>query len=99
MATKPPCGIRHRQGGAGGQRRGDPSGRLTDSLQDPAHDALRVHADLLLQQLFVKPIDEEAVAEACGNHNLIVAMEENVACGGYGEKKNVPALSSFCPFT
>ncbi len=35
---------------------------------------------------FVKPIDEEAVLEACKNHKLIVTMEENVASGGFGEK-------------
>lgn len=35
---------------------------------------------------FVKPIDEEAVKEACEDHKLIVTMEENVASGGFGEK-------------
>ena len=40
----------------------------------------------LINARFVKPIDEEAVLEACENHQLIVTMEENVACGGYGEK-------------
>ncbi len=35
---------------------------------------------------FVKPIDEQAVREACKEHKLIVTMEENVASGGYGEK-------------
>ena len=35
---------------------------------------------------FVKPIDEQAVKEACREHRLIVTMEENVASGGYGEK-------------
>ncbi|MCM1175068.1 MAG: 1-deoxy-D-xylulose-5-phosphate synthase [Blautia sp.] len=35
---------------------------------------------------FVKPIDEEAVKEACLEHKLIVTMEENVASGGFGEK-------------
>ncbi len=35
---------------------------------------------------FVKPIDEEAVREACREHRLIVTMEENVASGGFGEK-------------
>ncbi len=40
----------------------------------------------LLNARFVKPLDEEAVREACGSHELIVTMEENVACGGYGEK-------------
>lgn len=34
---------------------------------------------------FIKPIDEEAVAEACKTHKLIVTLEENVASGGYGE--------------
>ncbi len=40
----------------------------------------------LINARFVKPIDEDAVQEACGGHALIVTMEENVACGGYGEK-------------
>ena len=35
---------------------------------------------------FVKPIDEQAVCEACKTHKLIVTMEENVLSGGYGEK-------------
>jgi 1-deoxy-D-xylulose-5-phosphate synthase len=34
----------------------------------------------------VKPIDEEAVREACRDHRLIVTMEENVLSGGFGEK-------------
>ncbi len=34
---------------------------------------------------FIKPMDEEAVAEACRKHRLIVTMEDNVLCGGYGE--------------
>ncbi len=40
----------------------------------------------LINARFVKPIDEEAVEEACREHALIVTLEENVACGGYGEK-------------
>ena len=40
----------------------------------------------LINARFVKPIDEEAVLTACENHKLIVSMEENVACGGFGEK-------------
>ncbi len=35
---------------------------------------------------FVKPIDEQAVREACREHKLIVTIEENVLSGGYGEK-------------
>ena len=40
----------------------------------------------LINASFVKPIDEEAVLDACNNHSLIVTMEENVASGGFGEK-------------
>jgi 1-deoxy-D-xylulose-5-phosphate synthase len=40
----------------------------------------------LINARFVKPIDEDAVVEACRDHMLIVSMEENVACGGFGEK-------------
>lgn len=40
----------------------------------------------LINARFVKPIDEEAVKEACKEHRLLVTMEENVSCGGYGEK-------------
>ena len=40
----------------------------------------------LINARFVKPIDETAVLEACENHKLIVSMEENVRCGGFGEK-------------
>ena len=40
----------------------------------------------LINVRFVKPIDEEAIREACKDHVLIVTMEENVASGGYGEK-------------
>ncbi len=40
----------------------------------------------LVNARFVKPIDEEAVREACREHRLIVTLEENVSAGGYGEK-------------
>lgn len=40
----------------------------------------------LINARFVKPIDEIAVLKACRNHSLIVTMEENVTCGGYGER-------------
>ena len=39
----------------------------------------------LINGRFIKPIDEEAVADACKTHRLIVTLEENVASGGYGE--------------
>lgn len=40
----------------------------------------------LINVRFVKPIDELTILEACRNHSIIVTMEENVACGGYGER-------------
>ena len=40
----------------------------------------------LINARFIKPIDREAVCDACRDHKLIVTLEENVACGGYGEK-------------
>ncbi len=40
----------------------------------------------LVNARFVKPIDREAVLEACKEHRLIVTLEENVSTGGYGEK-------------
>ncbi|MBR5247927.1 MAG: 1-deoxy-D-xylulose-5-phosphate synthase [Lachnospiraceae bacterium] len=40
----------------------------------------------LVNARFVKPIDTQAVLEACKDHDLIVTMEENVSCGGFGEK-------------
>ena len=40
----------------------------------------------LINARFVKPIDEQAVVKAAGDHELIVTMEENVTTGGYGEK-------------
>lgn len=53
---------------------------VRDRLKEMGHQVSLINAR------FVKPIDEEAVLEACENHQLIVTMEENVACGGYGEK-------------
>jgi len=44
------------------------------------------HSVSLINARFVKPVDEEAVKEACAGHMLIVTMEENVACGGFGGK-------------
>ncbi|MBO4514558.1 MAG: 1-deoxy-D-xylulose-5-phosphate synthase [Lachnospiraceae bacterium] len=40
----------------------------------------------LINVRFVKPIDEEALLDAAKDHSLIVTLEENVACGGFGEK-------------
>lgn len=53
---------------------------VRDMLKEKGHQVSLINAR------FVKPIDEEAVREACKNHGLIVTMEENMACGGFGEK-------------
>lgn len=40
----------------------------------------------LVNARFVKPIDTDVIDRLSVEHDLIVAMEENVASGGYGEK-------------
>lgn len=40
----------------------------------------------LVNARFVKPIDEERMHELTKKHSLIVTLEENVACGGFGER-------------
>lgn len=54
--------------------------RVRDMLKAKGHRVSIINAR------FAKPIDREAVLEACADHKLIVSMEENVACGGYGER-------------
>lgn len=44
------------------------------------------HQVSIINARFAKPMDKEAVLGACIDHKLIVSMEENVACGGYGER-------------
>lgn len=62
------------------------------------------HSVSLINARFVKPIDEDAVIEARKKHKLIVAMEENVASGGYGQSvldcmdKNSMIRSGDCTF-
>ncbi len=53
---------------------------VRDSLKEKGHNVS------LINPRFIKPIDEEAVLEACKKHRIIVTLEENVECGGYGEK-------------
>ena len=55
---------------------------------ESVRDALKKkgHGVSLINARFMKPIDENAIREACKEHMLIVTLEENVAAGGYGEK-------------
>lgn len=54
--------------------------QVRERLKEQGHDVSLINAR------FVKPVDEEAIKEACRGHRLIVTLEENVSCGGYGEK-------------
>ncbi len=56
----------------------------------------------LINARFVKPIDREAIEKVLENHELVVTIEENILCGGYGETveeyvleldRDVPAIS------
>lgn len=40
----------------------------------------------LINGRFIKPIDTDIIDELALSHKLIVTLEENVKCGGYGEK-------------
>lgn len=40
----------------------------------------------LVNARFVKPVDEAIIEEILKEHELIVPMEENVFCGGFGDK-------------
>ncbi len=42
----------------------------------------------MVNMRFVKPLDEECILEMCGEHDLIVTVEENVIQGGAGEAVN-----------
>lgn len=44
------------------------------------------YACSLINMRFVKPLDEELIRLVEKEHKLIVTMEENVACGGFGEQ-------------
>ncbi|MFI3237341.1 MAG: 1-deoxy-D-xylulose-5-phosphate synthase [Lachnospiraceae bacterium] len=53
--------------------------KVRELLQDKGMNITVINAR------FIKPIDEEAVENACRTHGLIVTMEENMQRGGYGE--------------
>ena len=40
----------------------------------------------LVNARFVKPVDEQMIEELVKNHSLIVTIEENILCGGFGER-------------
>ena len=40
----------------------------------------------LINARFVKPMDEELIRRAAGEHDLLVTMEENVRSGGFGDR-------------
>ncbi|WP_281725600.1 1-deoxy-D-xylulose-5-phosphate synthase [Lachnoclostridium phocaeense] len=40
----------------------------------------------LVNARFVKPVDEQMIEELAKKHSLIVTIEENILCGGFGER-------------
>lgn len=44
------------------------------------------HSCSIVNARFVKPIDERGIWDLTKEHRLIVTLEENVSCGGFGEK-------------
>ena len=38
----------------------------------------------LINCRFIKPLDEQVLQRAAGEHNLLVTLEENVETGGFG---------------
>jgi 1-deoxy-D-xylulose-5-phosphate synthase len=40
----------------------------------------------LVNMRFIKPLDTQMLDEIAKNHKLVVTMEENIKCGGFGEK-------------
>ena len=40
----------------------------------------------LINARFVKPLDGEMIDELSKTHRLIVTIEENILCGGFGER-------------
>ncbi len=40
----------------------------------------------LVNARFLKPLDEERILSLCGNHKLIVTVEENVLSGGFSQR-------------
>lgn len=71
----------------------DEEGILLLAVGSMVKTALEVRAKLkqlgyacsLVNARFVKPIDEEALLRQQKEHKLIVTLEENVRCGGFGE--------------
>ena len=53
---------------------------VREKLHEKGHQASLINAR------FVKPLDVQTILEACEGHKLLVTMEENVSCGGFGEQ-------------
>ncbi len=58
--------------------------RIAEKVREILKD--RGYKCSLVNARFVKPIDTDYIHVAASNHKLFVTMEENVACGGFGEK-------------
>lgn len=51
----------------------------------------------LINARFMKPVDGEMIEELCRKHSLIVTIEENILCGGFGEQVTEYAAENNLP--
>ena len=51
----------------------------------------------LINARFVKPLDSEMIDEISKTHRLIVTIEENILCGGFGERVSDYVLKNHIP--
>ena len=51
----------------------------------------------LINARFVKPLDGEMIDELSKTHLLIVTIEENILCGGFGERVSDYVLKNHIP--
>ena len=51
----------------------------------------------LINARFVKPLDGEMIDELSKTHRLIVTIEENILCGGFGERVSDYVLKNHIP--
>ena len=55
--------------------------KVADKLHDDDNVDISVY-----DMIFVKPLDEDLLREACENHKYIVTIEDNVLAGGFGSE-------------
>ena len=54
------------------------------SMLEPAMQAAETLNATVVNMRFIKPLDEQLIAELCESHDYLVTIEENTICGGAG---------------